>query len=101
MEYDFVIDMLGRKGNRTTVSSALSSEYKDCFGSGIVNPDDYMRVVEQAQDRSRWREIVEEVVSHQYNSYRERVQRRTEARHGAKREERVTIPYHMQLRKRT
>ena len=59
-----------------------------------------MRVVEQAQDKSRWREDVEQVVSHQYNTYRERVQCRTEARHGAKREGRVTVLYRLQLRKR-
>ena len=93
MAYYYVKDMPGRKGNRTTVPSALSSEYKGCFGHTISNPEEFKRIVEYAQDRIKWREIVEQVVSRQHNLYSERIERRTEARHAMKRkrEEQETV----------
>ena len=44
MAYYFVKDMPGRKGNRTTISSVLSSEYRDLTGQTISNMNEYSRI---------------------------------------------------------
>ena len=85
MAYYFVKDLPGRKGNHTTISSVLSSEYKDSTGLTIRGSQEYLRVVEYAQDRTRWRELVDQVVSCQHKLYLEREKRRTEKRQAAKR----------------
>ena len=83
--YYFVKDMPGRKGNRTTISSVLSSEYRDLTRQTISNMNEYSRMIDVAYDRTRWREIVDNITVCQHNLYVEKMKRRTELRHEAKR----------------
>ena len=69
MEYYFVKDMPGRKGNRTTISRVLSSEYRDLTGQTISNMNEYSRMIDVAYDRTRWREIVDDITVCQHNLY--------------------------------
>ena len=85
MAYYFVKDMPGRKGNRTTISSVLLSEYRDLTGQTISNMNEYSRMIDVAYDRTRWREIVDDITVCQHNLYVEKMKRRTELRHEAKR----------------
>ena len=85
MAYYFVGDMPGRKGNRTTISSVLSSEYMDLTGQKISNMNELSYMIDVASDRTRWRELVDDITLCQHNLYIEKVKRRAERRHEAKR----------------
>ena len=85
MAYYFHQDLHGRKGRRTTIASVLSDEYAASFGTPIKSLDEYNKVVQCAQDRVAWREIVDKVVSDQRDIYESNVQRKTELRHARKR----------------
>jgi hypothetical protein len=88
MAYYFNKDHPGRKGNRTTIASVLSNEYKAATGLSIKNVKEYSSMVEYAQDRDTWRDIVDKVVTVQWQlrEYREqrRAEKRVEAKHNAK-----------------
>ena len=78
-------DLNGRQGRRTTIASTLYNEYETSTGSSIKTMDEYSRVVEHAQDRALWRELVDKIVSDQRDLYESNVQRKTELRHARKR----------------
>ena len=64
MAYYFVKDQAGRKGNRTTIATALSDDYNAAFGKTIKTMKEYEGMIELARDRDYWRyEIVKKVVS--------------------------------------
>ena len=48
MAYYFVGDMPGRQGNRTTIASTLSNEYKAVTGKSISSRDEYEDIVQLA-----------------------------------------------------
>ena len=98
----FAKDIPGRKGNRTTISSVLSSEYRDLTGLTISNINEYSRMIDVANDRTRWRELVDDVNLCQHNMYVEKVKRKTELRHEAKRkrEEQAAIKAPARVRRR-
>ena len=93
MAYYFNKDHPGRQGNRTTIASVLSNEYKAATGLSIKNIKEYSSMVEYAQDRDAWREIVDKVVTVQWQLRESREQRRAEKRLAAKRkrEEQTTL----------
>ena len=62
MSYYFIKDQPGRKGNRITIATALSNEYKAMSGKSISTNAQYESVVEIAQDRDAWKEIVQAIV---------------------------------------
>ena len=85
MAYYFAKNMPGRKGKRTTISSVLLSEYRDLTGQKISRIDELPCMVEIASDRTKWRELVDDINLCQHNLYTEKVNRRAELRHEAKR----------------
>ena len=74
MAYYFVKDQAGRKGNRVTIATALSNEYKSVYSKSICNTHDYLAVAQIAQDRDVWREVVEAVTSKQVDLRNARIQ---------------------------
>ena len=100
--YYFHSDLHGRQGRRTTIASVLSDEYKVSFGSSIKSLDEYNRMVEIAQDRALWRELVDKIVSDQRNLYESNVQHKTELRHARKRmrEEQAPTRVNVRIRRR-
>ena len=102
MAYYFVKDMPGRKGNRITISTVLSSEYNNTTGLPISKPKEYLHILEYAQDRTKWRELVDQVVSCQHSLYLEPEKRRTERRQAAKRkrEEQAAVKAVARVRRR-
>jgi len=85
MAYYFCKDLPGRKGNRVTIASVLSNEYKASFGTPINTLNAYSKLVDDAQDRALWRERVDKIVNDQRAIYESKVQRKAERRHEAKR----------------
>ena len=85
MAYYFCADLPGRKGNRVTIASALSNEYKASFGMPINTLNAYSNLVEDARDRALWREYVDKIVNDQRAIYESKVQRKAERRQEAKR----------------
>ena len=102
MAYYFHKDLHGRQGRRTTIASVLSDEYNASFGSPIKSLDEYNKVVEYAQDRVLWRELVDNIVSNQRDLYESNVQRKTELRHARKRtrEEQTPTRVNARIRRR-
>ena len=84
MAYCFCGDLPGRKGNRVTIASALSNEYKASFGTPINTLNAYSKLVEDARDRALWRECVDTFVNDQRVIYESKVQRKAERRQEAK-----------------
>ena len=84
MAYYFCGDLPGRKGNRVTIASALSNEYKAYFGTPINTLNAYSKLVEDARDRALWRERVDKSVNVQRAIYESTVQRKAERRQEAK-----------------
>ena len=85
MAYYFVGDMSGRQGNRTTIASTLSNEYKAVTGKSISSRDE--DIVQLAQNREGWKSLVEQVVLKQsalYEVISTKAQKATERRHQAK-----------------
>lgn len=85
MAYYFVKDHPGRKGNRVTIASALSKEYKAVFGEAIDTKDAYEDVVQLAQDRENWKDIVAKVVQTQSKAKEDKTKRKDVKRKAAKR----------------
>ena len=98
MAYYFHKDLHGRQGRRTTIASVLSDEYEASYGNPIKSLDEYSRVVECAQDRAVWREIVDKIVSNQRELYESNVQHKTELRHARKRMREEQIPTRVNAR---
>ena len=84
MAYYFVKDQPGRQGNRVTIASALSNEYKAVVGKPISNSAEYEAVVCVAQDRDVWKDVVQQVTQKQLEVRQAKVQKRTERRHETK-----------------
>ena len=94
-------DHPGRQGNRTTIASVLSNEYKAATGLSIKSIKEYSNMVEYAQDRDTWRDIVDKVVTVQWQLRESKEQRRTEKRVEAKRKrEEQAIPSSASTRRR-
>ena len=79
MAYYFVNDHAGRKGNRVTIATALSSEYKAVTGNIISNTAQYQAVVSLAHDRA-WKELVQDVTDKFTCIHDVNVQRKKELR---------------------
>ena len=92
MQYYFVKDLPGRKGNRITIASVLSDEYEAATGVSIRNAVEYSEIVKQAQDRNVWHELVSDVYSAQFHAREIREQRRSEQRQTAKRKREEQLP---------
>ena len=84
MAYYFVNDHAGRKGNRVTIATALSSEYKSAKGSPINNDTQYQDIVSLAQDREAWKSLVKDVTNKYSYNYDAKVQRKKELMQVAK-----------------
>ena len=80
MAYYFVNDHAGRKGNRVTIATALSSEYKAVTGNIITNTAQYQAVVSLAHDRDAWKELVQDVTDKFTCIHNVKVQRKKELR---------------------
>ena len=65
MLYYYSGDSSGRKGNRKTIASVISTEFKDAIGTEIRTKEQYEELVLIAQDRTRWKELVEKIVAKQ------------------------------------
>ena len=61
MAYYFVNNHAVRKGNRVTIATALSNEYKIATGREIKNNIQYQAIVTEAQDRQSWKELAQHV----------------------------------------
>jgi hypothetical protein len=85
MAYYFNEDHPGRKGNRTTIASVLSNDYMAATGLSIKSLKEYSSMVEYAQDRDKWRELVDNVVTAQWVLRERKEQCRAEKRLAAKR----------------
>ena len=65
MAYYFASDSCGRKGNRKTIASVISAEYKDAMGTEIKSKKQYEELVLIAQNRVGWKELVEKILEKQ------------------------------------
>jgi len=84
MAFYFEKDSPGRQGNRVTIASALSNDYKSVTGKAISSSADYKTVVRAAQNRESWKLIVQLVVSKYIDRHEAKVLRKTEKRLAAK-----------------
>ena len=84
MAFYFVKDTPGRQGNRVTIASALSNEYKCVTGKAISTSAEYENVVRVAQNRDAWKLIVQLVVAKHIELHEAKVLRKTERRKEAK-----------------
>jgi len=85
MAYYFLKDHDGRSGNRVTIATALSDEHKLVNGTFIKSLEDYEAVVELAQDRGAWKELVQKVTDKYIARYEEKVEKKRQKRIEAKR----------------
>ena len=65
MAYYYTSDSSGRKGNRKTIASVISAEFKDTMGTEIKTKKQYEELVLIAQDRKSWKEQVEKILDKQ------------------------------------
>ena len=84
MTFYFVKDSPGRQGNRVTIASALSNDYKNVTGKPISSMDEYETIVRVAQDRDSWKLIVQLVVDKYIGLQKAKMLRRSEKRQEAK-----------------
>lgn len=84
MAFYFVKDTPGRQGNRVTIASALSNEYKSVTGKCISTSSEYETVVRVAQNRDSWKLIVQLVVAKYIELHEAKVLRKSEKRLEAK-----------------
>ena len=84
MTFYFVKDSPGRQGNRVTIASALSNDYKNVTGKPISSMDEYETIVRIAQDRDSWKLIVQLVVDKYIGLQKAKMLRRSEKRQEAK-----------------
>ena len=81
MAYYFVNDQKGRQGNRTTIASALSDDYKAAFGKTIKTKEEYESMITLASNRNYWKEeIVAKVVSEYKKCKKDKYDRQKEKR---------------------
>ena len=84
MAYYFVNDHKGRKGNYTTIASKLSSELKVTTGDIISSQSDLNVLIEVAQDRDLWKDLVQDITCREYGVWYEKELEKAEARRAAK-----------------
>ena len=84
MAYYFVKDHDGRTGKRVTVSTALSDENDNAGGNEIKSREEYEAVVQLAQDRGGWKELVPKITDKYIASSEEKAKKKKEKRMEAK-----------------
>jgi len=84
MAFYFINDAPGRKGNRVTIASALSNEYKNVTNNPINTSVQYEQIVRVAQNRVAWKMVVQLVVAKYVEIHKSKVLRKTERRLEAK-----------------
>ena len=84
MAYYFVKDHDGRTGKRVTVPTALSDEYNDAGGNEIKSREEYEAVVQLAQDRGVWKELVQKVTDKYIARCEEKAKKKKQKRMEAK-----------------
>jgi len=84
MTHYFIKDQNGRTGKRVTVPTALSDEYKEAGGTEIKSREEYEVVVNLAQDRGRWKELVQKVTEKYIAKCEEKAKRKKQKRMEAK-----------------
>ena len=62
MTYYFSSDQPGRQGNFLTIASVLSKEFEGVTGRKIKTLAEYKYVIQHAQDRKAWQQLVSNVV---------------------------------------
>ena len=85
MAYYFEKDGPGRSGNRVTIATALSSEYKAAMGTAISSRKDLDQIASIAQDRGMWKMVTAMVMEKQAELRAAKVQRKAERKGEAKR----------------
>ena len=81
MAYYIFDDHDGRSSKRViTIATALSDEYKEANGTSIKSFDEYVAVVELAQDRGVWKELVQKVTDKYIGKYEEKVKKKKQMR---------------------
>ena len=84
MAYYFHNDHVGRSGNRVTIATALSDEYKVVNGTFIKSLKEYETLVELAQNRGAWKELVQKITDKYIARYEEKVEKKKQKRIEAK-----------------
>ena len=82
MAYYFVKDHKGRQGHYTTIASKLSSELKVVTGDVILTQSDFDLVVEVAQHRDVWKDLVSDISCRHYEMWLNKEAEKTEAQRG-------------------
>ena len=72
----------GRQGNFCSIASVLSDDYKKAFGVSIKTKQEYESIILIAQDRERWKTVVEKVTSVFCEVREEKIIKKKEARKG-------------------
>lgn len=85
MAYYYAGDKPGRQGNRTTLATVLSKEYKYVTGVDIDSRERYEKLVELAQDREAWRGLVSKVMDALAKQAEVKLEKKEEKRKEAKR----------------
>ena len=93
MAYYFVEDHKGRSGNRVTIATAISDEYKHVTGVDIKSIQEYEAVVQVqvAKDRDKWKKLVQEVTDAFVGRHEKKVKRKRELREAAKANKRPRV----------
>ena len=84
MVYYFVQDHKGRQGNYTTIASKLSSELKVVTGDTMSSQRDLDLLIEVAQHRDLWKDLVNEITCKEYELWYEKELKKAEARRAVK-----------------
>ena len=82
--YYFVQDHKGRQGNYTTIASKLSSELKVVTGDTMSSQRDLDLLIEVAQHRDLWKDLVNEITCKEYELWYEKELKKAEARRAVK-----------------
>ena len=85
MAYYFKKDQPGRKGNRVTIATAISSDFKLATGVELNSMKEYEKLVILAQDRDAWRQLVSAVIESADEKRELKQEKREEKRKEAKR----------------
>ena len=85
MAFYYSKDHSGRKGNRTTIATAISKEYKEATGSYIDSIAKYEELVGIAQDRDKWRKLVDNIIERQSVKRELKLEQKEEKRQEMKR----------------
>ena len=92
MAYYFDKDQPGRKGNRVTIATSLSTEYKEAMGLAISSRKELDQLAILAQDRGMWKFITSKIMDKQAELRAAKVQRKAEKKKEAKRKRDEATP---------